>query len=443
MPPTAPEKIDLKSLASNLAENLKENINNGTLLTVAGVKLHLDKIVEDAGLGTQGIAGMADAVKALVLSSIPASSVFNQNRAEGLNPEVLGMKGISKERALEVKAELALSFMGRADLGDLATRLGVTREFMVAAKGRMDENTKKTMAVATGAGGGFGVPDEFIAEVQRKLVYSSNFRGNVRTWSGVGLKGSIPRETGTVTVSYQGELTTPTVTDAALGELVWGLNKRFTLMSLSNELLRFSPINFVELLSTMFAEQNRVKDDSVFLSGSGSNQPTGLRTIKTGMNTVAQAAANLDYDDLVNIKHALPVQYRNDGSWLMMNNTALKLVAKLRDNDGRPLFLDRGAAPGAIGGPNVPTQTIGFILGLPVIELNSLLDNYGAGSNTTEIWHLNKKAYSIFEGPGMEFQTSDVASDAFTTDKIYARGISYDDGRVNIAEAAAYLSGVK
>lgn len=435
------KELDLISLGKTLAENTKKGIEDGTLLTSATIEKHVAKLVEDAGLGTDGIKGLGEALKALVMSAIPKSTVFNAQPGKNVDVDVIGFRGLSKERALEVKAELCMAIVPKAELSMLANQLGVTLDFMTAAKSRMLATTQKTMASATGAAGGFGIPDEFVAEVQRKLIYSSPLRANLRTWSGVGLKGSIPRETGTVTVSYQGELTTPTVTDAALGELVWGLNKRFTLMRLSNELMRFSAVNFVELLSTMFSEQNRVKDDTVFFSGTGNNQPTGLRTVTTGMNLVSQLGATLDYDDLVALKHALPVQYRLDGSFMAVNNAGLQLVAKLKDNTGRPLFLDRGQQ--GIGGPNIPTQTIGFILGVPVVELNSILSNYGAGSNTTEFWHLNKRAYSIFEGPGIEFQTSDQASDAFTTDSLYARGISYDDGKVNIAEAAAVLSGVK
>ncbi len=435
-------ELNVVDLAKKVAEEVKKGINDGTLLTVQGVKLHTDKLIEEAGLGSTGILGLPAAIKSLVEQLVPASTVFN-GRGGDVDTDLLskGFVAVKRDRQKEVQAELAIAIAPQRELSQLASALGVTMDFMQAAKARVMENTKKTMSAATGAAGGFGIPDEFVTEVQRKLVYSSPLRSNLRVWSGVGLKGSIPRETGTVTVNYQGELTTPTVTDAALGQLVWGLNKRFTLMRLSNELMRFSPINFVELLATMFAEQNRVKDDVVFFRGTGSNQPRGLYNAKTGMNPVAQAAAALDYDDLVGLKHAMPVQYRLDGSFLAMNNAGLQIVAKMRDNQGRPLFLDKGMA--GIGGPNIPAQTIGFILGLPVIELNSILSNYGAGSNTTEIWHLNKRSYSIFEGPGMEFMTSDQASDAFTTDSIYARGISYDDGNVNIAEAAAYLTGVK
>lgn len=434
-------ELNLVDLAKKLAEDTKKGINDGTLLTVAGVKLHVDKLIEEAGLGTTGIAGLPAALKALVEQAIPASSVFNANRAADANVDVLskGFVALGKERQKEVHLELIIGIAPRCEDSIIAKNLNVDVSMVVAARKRLNDATQKTISVATGATGGFAIPDEFKAEVQRKLVYSSPLRSNLMNFSGVGLKGSMPRETGSVTVYYTGETQALTSSDPALGSFVWGLNKRTMLGKLSGDIMRFSPVNFVTLLSTMFAEQSRVKDDMVFFSGTGSNQPRGFSTATTGMNTVAQAGAALDYDDFVNLKHKLPVQYRLDGCFFAMNNDTLAKVAKLRDNQGRPLFLDSGLA--GIGGPNIPAQTIGFILGIPVVELNSILNTYGSG-NKSQVWLLNKRCYAVMEGPTQEFETSNVANDAFTSDLVYARGISYDDGNVLIAEAAAYLSGV-
>lgn len=434
------KELNVAEVATLVADKLRTDINDGKLLTAKAIEQAVDGLVAEKLGSASGLAGLTEVVKASVLQAIPKGSVFMDSKAKGFDPEQ-GIKGLGRERLNDVKAELAVALMPKAELTTLASRCGISADALAAARTRVLEGTQKTLSVGTGSAGGFAVPEEFVAEVQRKLVYASVFRSNVRNWSGVGLKGSIPRETGTVTIGYEGELAQPSVTDLSLGQVTWSLNKRFTLMALSGELFRFSPVNFIELLATMVAEQNRVKDDSVFFSGSGSGQPTGLRTIKTGMNSTSQAGADLDYDDLVNLKHKLPVQYRNDGSWLMMNNDTLSLVAKMKDNQGRPLFLDKGQA--GIGGPNIPAQTIGFVLGLPVVELNSILNTYGAGGDTSEIWHLNRRGYSIFDGGSMEFATSDQASDAFLTDKVYARAISFDDGKVNIPEACAYITGVK
>ena len=226
------KELNVSEVATLVAEQVRKDINSGTLLDAKSVSAAVEAHVTEQ-LGT-GLKGLTETIKLSVMQAIPKGSVYQDGKANGYNPEI-GMKSVSASRMDEMKAELAVALMPRVELSTLANRCGLSLDTLAAAKTRVIEASQKTLSTQVGSAGGFAIPQEFIAEVQRKLVYASTFRNNVRVWSGVGLKGSIPKETGTVTVGYENELAQPTVTDLALGQVNWSLNKRFTLMALSGE----------------------------------------------------------------------------------------------------------------------------------------------------------------------------------------------------------------
>jgi HK97 family phage major capsid protein len=323
-------------------------------------------------------------------------------------------------------------------------RLGDQIKFMVLNSVKSDGSVERAKALSIGVGsaGGFLVPEEFLAEVLRKLIKRSEFRALARTFTGVGQRGSLPRETGSVSVTYELEnTTTAETTNPALGQITWTLAKVKALTKLSQELVRFSAIDVLSLLSDMYAEAFEVNEDSVFMNGSGSNRPTGLRTNVTGMGTLAQAAASLNWKDLVNLKHKLPVQYREEAVFIAHNDVIAK-ISKLEDSQGKPLFLEVGERGTASS--TLPPKTTGFVLGNPVVENNNIPTNLGGGSNESEIWFTNlKRGYAIFDGGTMEMSSSSEAGSAFEADQIFVKGIMFHDGKVSIPEASSYLSAVK
>ena len=63
----------------------------------------------------------------------------------------------------------------------------------------------RALGIDPGEAGGFLVPAEFVAEVQRKLTDTAVMRALARVWSPVKHKGSMPKETGTVALRWEGE----------------------------------------------------------------------------------------------------------------------------------------------------------------------------------------------------------------------------------------------
>lgn len=375
----------------------------------------------------------------------------------GVDAQLKGFKGVVNEETLksfgaELEARILKQIPAPEDRGEKTTKTRAERKqlndqirgMLGYTKARkMPESERKALGLTAGSEGGFLVPEEFIAEVDRKLVKRSVMRPNVRVFAGVGKKGSMPRETGTVSVFWENENVTSTEgTNPTFGNLIWTLNKLKALTKVSSELLDGSTIDIVDLLADMIAEQTGVTEDAVFMDGSGAGRPTGLRKL-AGITSTAQAGANLAYVDFVNVKHSLAVQYRNNASWIL-NNDIISLAAKIVDSQGRPIFLDISSLGGQGTLQTIPAQTVGFILGNPVLEQNDIPTNLGGGSDESEGWFGDlRKAYFVFDGGTMEMSSTDEGFGTFEADQTAVKGLKFVDGKGANEDAVVFGSAWK
>lgn len=375
----------------------------------------------------------------------------------GVESQLKGFKGVVNEEMLksfgsELEARILKQIPAPEDRGVTTTQSRADRKrlndqvrgmlnFVKARK--MPEADRKALGLTAGSEGGFLVPEEFIAEVDRKLVKRSVMRPNVRVFPGVGKKGSMPRETGTVTVAWESEnVSSAEGTNPTFGNVIWSLNKLKALTKISSELLDGSTIDIIDLLADMIAEATGVEEDAVFMNGSGVNRPTGLRLLG-GVTSTAQAGANLAYVDFVNVKHSLPVQYRNNASWVL-HNDIIALAAKIVDSNGRPIFLDLSTMGGQGTNSTIPAQTVGFILGHPVLEQNDIPVDLGGGSDESEGWFGDlRRAYFVFDGGTMEMSSTDEGFGTFETDQTAVKGLKFVDGKGANEDAVVFGSAWK
>lgn len=422
--------IKTSEIGTIIGEQVKRKLDQNKIQTVAEFKKAIPAMIAEAlGTGTNEFKSLAEAIHKDVLQRIPQASVFAADGGKGYNPEH-GFSGMNQKQASDMR-DRVLFAVSSPDM----------RRELFAGK------DAKALSVGTGSSGAFLLPEEFIAEVARKLVHISTFLGSCRVWSGVDMIGKMPRETGTVSVSFQQELTQPSNTQFSVGQITWALQKRFSLTQLPNELWKFSGVDVLNLLATMFAEQFQKTEDNYYLNGSGSQQPMGLLTQTTGMNTGAISGSALQWQDLVKAKHGIKSQYRVEKGnciW-MMNNDTIRIISNLADDQNRPIFQDRG--PSGIAGPSIPPQTIGFIEGYPVLENpytpGPVTEATGTFTTSQIIFSNLMRGYYAFKGQSMEVKTSDIAYDAFITDGIYTRAIDFIDGKPAIPEATYILTGVK
>lgn len=76
-----------------------------------------------------------------------------------------------------------------------------------------------------------------------------------------------------------------------------------------------------------------------FTTGTGTAQPQGIVTASASgkVGTTGQTTTVI-YDDLVDLEHSVDPAYRRDGKF-MMHDTSLRVIRKIKDTTGRPIFL--------------------------------------------------------------------------------------------------------
>src|SRR5574337_456603 len=76
-----------------------------------------------------------------------------------------------------------------------------------------------------------------------------------------------------------------------------------------------------------------------FTVGTGSSQPNGLIPSATvGVTGAVSATAAITYDNLVDLEHSVDPAYRANAKW-MFHDDMLKLIRKVKDTEGRPIFV--------------------------------------------------------------------------------------------------------
>lgn len=79
--------------------------------------------------------------------------------------------------------------------------------------------------------------------------------------------------------------------------------------------------------------------NAAYTVGDGVGKPTGIvNGAGLGHTTAAGLVDSFTYDDFIELEHSVDPVYRRDGSW-MFHDTALKVVKKMKDADGRPLWV--------------------------------------------------------------------------------------------------------
>lgn len=107
-------------------------------------------------------------------------------------------------------------------------------------------------------------------------------------------------------------------------------------------------------------------------TGTGTGQPFGIVTgAASGKVGTTGQTLTVTYDDLVDLEHSVDPAYRGRGSY-MMHDQSLKVLRKLKDTQGRPIFVpgyesgNPGGAPDRIMG-----RTIQISQEMPVMAANA------------------------------------------------------------------------
>ena len=147
-----------------------------------------------------------------------------------------------------------------------------------------------------------------------------------------------------VNVAWSSELTTADPTDITFGGREFKPQWVTSEVRFSRALLQGSVINVesyvrgeIAIILGEFLEQ-------AYLTGHGGTRPLGVFTphdngVPASRDVTSAATNVIGYDDCIDTFYSLKAQYMRNASWLG-SRAALKRVAKIKDNDGRPLWRD-------------------------------------------------------------------------------------------------------
>lgn len=202
---------------------------------------------------------------------------------------------------------------------------------------------RNTMSTTTDAQGGYTVPIEVAAQIRDVLKAYGGVR-EVATVISSDMGGDVnyPTSDGT---SETGELiaqnTTATAADPSFGVVTLSTYKFSSkIVAVPFELLQDSAADMEAFVVRRLGERIGRVQNTYFTTGTGSSQPSGVVTGSTAGKTGATGqTATVIFDDLVDLVHSVDPAYRAGPCRWMMNDSSLKVVRKLKDDQSRPVFL--------------------------------------------------------------------------------------------------------
>lgn len=219
-----------------------------------------------------------------------------------------------------------------------------------------DWQYRVAQGVSTGPVGLYTVPNETMRALEVALLTYGGMRQAaqvIRTSTGATLPIPTVDDTGNSGVML-GENSAATELGVTFGQVVLSAYKyssKYVLVSV--ELLQDSSINVAEFLGSALGTRIARITNNHFTLGTGSANPNGVVNAATlGKTGATGQQASVIYDDLVDLEHSVDPNYRQ-GAIFMMHDSSLKVIKKLKDSQGRPLWM-----PGMVAG--APDTILGY-----------------------------------------------------------------------------------
>ena len=237
------------------------------------------------------------------------------------------------------------------------------------------------MSVGTDAAGGFLAPVEWDRTTTNKLKQRSPIRENatVITISGPGFTKVY--NDGVIGSGWVGETAArPETTTPGLTSLPFSIGEIYANPMITQRALDDVAIDLEQWLANEVDGEFAIQENTAFLSGNGTNKPTGILNYVTGganaathpfgaiTGATAAGAAAVTTDEVIDLVYSLPSE-RNQNAKFYMNRTSLGKVRKLKDGQGnyiwQPTFV--ASQPSTLTGypvievPGMPNMTTGLV----------------------------------------------------------------------------------
>lgn len=200
---------------------------------------------------------------------------------------------------------------------------------------------KATLSTGTPSEGGYTVPAQFGGV----LIERVKMFGGIRTLANVittdhGIAIPFPTiDTTDQEGEIVGENAAVSTQDISFGTLDIGTFKYSSKsIAVPFELLTDSGIDIENYIVNLLATRIARITNKHFVLGTGTGQPAGV-VVKAGAGYTAASASAISFDDLIELEHSIDPAYRIGANvGYAFNDNTLKLLRKLKDADGRPLF---------------------------------------------------------------------------------------------------------
>lgn len=225
---------------------------------------------------------------------------------------------------------------------------------------------------------------------------------------GTGMTMAIPRATAGTTVSTQAtQGTNPTTTNMAVSDLTIPVNSFTGRAVLSRQSVERGGVDLDRLtFADLAADAARYMDQQVLYGSGASGNATGL-AITGGIIAVAiTATTGLDLIKAVaNALQSINTQRLLPGDVILMHPRRWGAMTIAVDTTNRPLITVESGHLNVFGqgGADLVQETVGTLLGVPVVTDPNLRTNLGAGTNQDEVFVIRRGDSYLWENGVREF----------------------------------------
>lgn len=278
------------------------------------------------------------------------------------------------------------------------------------------------LVVNTDSKGGYLAPVEFENVLIKKLEELNIMRQICDVRSMGAKETNIPVATNQGAASWLDEEEAYLATDDTYGQKVLKAKKVGRIIKISEELLADAAFNMETELSTSLAESIAKAEEDSFINGATTKEPTGFLS-QVGKTVTSAVTGALSYDDLVELRFSITSPYRREAIYLMADSAA-KVLMKLKDGDGRPLWQ-----------PSIQAGQPDLVLG-QAVYYSPYMPEFATGAKT--IAYGNFKYYRIADRVGLFVQRLNELYAA--TGQIGFRGHRRTDGTLLVPSAISALA---
>jgi len=197
-----------------------------------------------------------------------------------------------------------------------------------------------TQVVGTDGLGGYLVPDEWAAQIEKYMLdYSGILQAATIMRTSHGRTMNMPTVNDTTTKSVKtAEAAAATTQDLTFAQVQLDVFKYSSKMLVSSELVQDDAYNIEQQMTAAFADRfGRILNQECTL-GDGTGDPNGVVTATSAGKTAASATA-ITLLEVLDLKHSIDPAYRRSTKFgFMFNDAILLALKKLVDSEGRPLW---------------------------------------------------------------------------------------------------------